>query len=113
MSARYTFKHSNEITSTVIQHQERSVMTPDIEKIKLKVEKFVYYVQQDQVNKEFFHKKINKAVASAWTYAALHLAIVNHNKRDILVYLWKGIKAYPGEVFKKRLLVILKKTVGL
>jgi len=113
MSARYTFKHTNVITSTVIQHEERSVMTPDVQKIIQKVESLVNYILQDEVNKKYFGKKINKAVASAWTYTALHLAIANHNKKQILTYLWKGLTTYPGEVFKKRFLVILKKIGGL
>jgi glycosyltransferase involved in cell wall biosynthesis len=113
MSSRNTFKHANVITSTVIQHEERSVMTPDVQKIIQKVERFVSFILQDEANKKYFGKKINKATASAWTYAALHLAIANHNKKQVLSYLWKGLTTYPGEVFKKRFLVILKKVVGL
>lgn len=113
MSARFTFGHVNVVTSTVIQHEERSVMTPDVQKIKLKVEKLVEFILQDEINRKFFKKKINKAVASAWTYASLHLAIANHDKKEVLAYLWKGLRAHPGEIFKKRFLVILKKTIGL
>ena len=113
MSARYSFLNSNTITSTVIQHNERSVMTPDTSKIKKKVNQFVHYVLQDEENKKRFNTRLNRVVASAWTYAALHLIIANENKREVFHYLVKGIQSYPGEVLKKRFLVIIKKLIGL
>lgn len=113
MSARFSFLNSNEITSTVIQHDERSVMTPDTSKIELKVERFVHYILEDDMNKLSFGSSLNKAVASAWTYAALHLVIANENKKEVLWYTLKGIRSYKGEVMKKRFLVIVKKLLGL
>ncbi len=112
MSARYLFLSDNIITSTVIQHDERSVMSVDTSKIKLKIDRFIHHVLLDEMNKMRFGSNLNKTVASAWTYAALHLAIANENKKDVLYYLLKGINRYPGEVFKKRFLVIFKKLIG-
>lgn len=112
MSARYLFLNDNTITSTVIQHDERSVMSVDTTKIKLKIDRFIHYVLLDEMNKKYYGSKLNKTVASAWTYAALHLAIANGNKKDVLYYLLKGINRYPGEVFKKRFLGIFKKLIG-
>jgi len=113
MSARFSFLNSNEITSTVIQHDERSVMTPDTSKIKLKVERFVRYVLEDDMNKVRFGSGENKAVASAWTYAALHLILANEKRKVVLRYLFKGIRSCPKEMIKKRFFVIVKKLVGL
>ena len=112
MSARYLFLTDNTITSTVIQHDERSVMTVDVAKMKLKVDRFIHHVLLDEMNKKRFGSNLNKTVASACTYAALHLAMANENKNDVLYYLLKGIIRYPGEVFKKRFLVIFKKLIG-
>lgn len=113
MSARYPFLSSNVITSTVVQHDERSVMSADTSKVKLKVDRFVHYVLADEKNKLSFGSDLNKAVASAWTYAALHLIMANENRMVVLHYLWKGINCYPREIFKKRFLVIVKKLIGL
>ncbi len=113
MSARYPFLNSNVITSTVIQHDERSVMTPNTSKIKQKVDQFVQAVLQDEINKKHFGSKLNKTEASACTYAALHLIMANENKKEVLHYLVKGITRYPGEILKKRFLVIIKKLIGL
>jgi glycosyltransferase involved in cell wall biosynthesis len=112
MSARYSFLHSNTATSTVVQHNERSVMTPDTSKIKQKVCQFVQAVLRDDINNKHFGSRLNKAEASAWTYAALHLIMAKENKKVVLHYLLKGIDRYPGEALKKRFLVITKKLIG-
>lgn len=111
LSARFQFLNSNTITSTVIQHDQRSVMMPDANRIKLKVNKFVKYVLADEINKATFGLGLNKAKASALTYAALHLAMAKAGKRVIIHYLWSGISIHLGEMFKKRFLVIAKELI--
>lgn len=111
ISARYPFLNSNVITSSVIQHQERSVMTEDIEKIKQKVDRFIHYVINDEENRRRFKSSLKKPVASAWTYAALHLAIAEAGKGEILRNLLRGVSINPFEVFKRRTLVILRKLI--
>lgn len=111
MSARYPFLNNNTITSTVVQHDERSVMSSDATRIKNKTKRFVHYVLLDEVNKKRFGSNLNKTVASAWTYTALHLAMANEHKKEVFRYLLKGILRYPPEVFKKRFLVIMNKLV--
>ncbi len=113
MSARYTFLNNNVITSTVVQHDERSVMTPDTFKIKQKVDQLVHYILQDEENRKRFGTGLNKAVGSAWTYGALHLVLANDSTKEVIHYLYKGIRSHPGEILKKRFLVIVKKLLGL
>ncbi|MBS1681423.1 MAG: glycosyltransferase [Bacteroidetes bacterium] len=112
LSARYLFLNDNSITSTIVQHNSRSVMTVDISKIKTKVDRFVHYVTNDEQNRRYYGQRLNKAVASAFTYASLHLAMANESKREVFHYLWKGVKTYPGEILKKRFLVIMKKLIS-
>lgn len=112
MSARYTFLFDNSITSTVVQHDERSVMTADPRKIKKKVDRFIQYILQDELNNRRFGSSLRKAIASARTYAALHLIGANGNKKEAIQYLMMGIRSYPGEVLKKRFFVIVKKLAG-
>lgn len=112
MSSRYTFLSGNTVTSTLIQHNDRSVMTVDTLKIKQKVDRFIHYVLLDETNKKVYGPDLNKSVASAWTYAALHLIMANENKDEVFRYLVKGIRSYPGEILKKRFLVIVKKLIG-
>jgi glycosyltransferase involved in cell wall biosynthesis len=113
MASRYSFKHFPQITSTVVNHDERSVLTSDIEKIKNKAAQFIQHVFADAANKETFGQKLNQASASAKTYVALHLAMAKANKREIWKYLKDGVSDYPGEILKKRFLVIIKLMLGL
>ncbi len=113
MSARYNFLNDNTITSSVIQHNDRSVMATDTNKIKEKVHRFVQFVLDDNTNRAHFGSKLKKVVASAWTYAALHLIMANEDRKEVLHYLLKGIRVNPREIFRKRFLVILMKLVSL
>ncbi|HCW08311.1 MAG TPA: hypothetical protein DGG95_13205 [Cytophagales bacterium] len=113
MCARFPFLSANAITSTIVQHSERSVMGSDTLKIKRKADRFVQYVLQDEINQRRYGKKLNIAEASAWTYTALHLAMAKAPAGDVLLYLWKGIHSNPMEIIKKRFFVIVKKLLGL
>ncbi len=113
MSSRFQFLHDNTVTSTIIQHDNRSVMTTDNEKIKEKVKAFIKYLLQDQVNQSSYGSALNQAVASANTYAALHLALAKESKREVIRFLSRGINSYPGEIFKRRSAIILIKLLGL
>ncbi|MBX2942956.1 MAG: glycosyltransferase [Cyclobacteriaceae bacterium] len=112
MSSRFPFLNNNTITSTVVQHDNRSVMQIDSVAIKRKVERFIHYVLADSNNKAHFGSTLNKAIASANTYAALHLIIAGGEKMEVLQYLWRGITNSPSEIFTKRFLVIIKKVIG-
>lgn len=112
MSARYTFLNSNIITSSVIQHDDRSVMNPDPNLIKAKVDRFIFHVLQDKKNIETHARGLNNVLASVHAYASLHLAIGVGNKIDALRYLAKGLSFSIREILKKRFLVIIKKLAG-
>jgi|JI10StandDraft_1071094.scaffolds.fasta_scaffold00158_27 glycosyltransferase involved in cell wall biosynthesis len=113
LAARFRFMHSAEVTSLVVNHDSRSVMSVDIEKIKTKVQVFETLVKSDPVNQRVFGSRLKQTYASISTYAALHLAIAKAPRKEIFNYLWRGIRLNPAEVFKKRFLVIVKFAIGL
>lgn len=113
MASRYSFYHHPKVTSTVIHHDERSVFATDLEKIKNKAERFIYYVLEDKMNHQFYGAHLKEASASAKTYVALHLAMAKASRKEVWHYLVAGVFDYPGEVLRKRFLVILKLMVGL
>lgn len=108
LSARFGILHEAVVTSTVIQHNERSVMTGSIGKIEKKVERFTHYVLSDALNKSVFKEKLSIPVASAYSYAALHMALGRAPRRKIAEYLGRAIGRNFREMFRKRFLVILK-----
>lgn len=113
LAARFTFMHSNQVTSLVINHDSRSVFSADIEKIKIKAKIFEGIVKADAENQRVFGARLRFVFASISTYVALHLAMACAPKKEILQYLWRGISLNPNEIFKKRFLVIVKFIVGL
>lgn len=108
LAAKYKFVHVPVITSTVVNHEERSVMSVNTEKIKAKVSLFIDLVTSNTEVTSHYGSKVNKVVASALTYAALHIAIAKSNRSEIISFTMRGIMKNPGEMLKKRFLVILK-----
>jgi len=111
MSSRYSFLNSNVVTSTVVQHDARSVLDGNTQRIKTKAEKFCHYVLTDEKNKIVYGNKLNQAKASALTYAALHLVMANEKNAIVFKYLCRGIKENPREILRKRFFAILKKII--
>ena len=108
LSTRHTFLHFPEVTSSVIQHGGRSVMTTDISMITRKVSAFIHAVAADEVNQKVLGRNIARVFASANTYGALHIALTRAHKKDVVRYFWRGIRMNPAEIFTKRCMVILK-----
>lgn len=107
-AAKYKIIHNPVITSTVVQHEERSVMSVDINKIKAKVDLFIDMISNNRILGRAFGSNVNKIVASALTYKALHVAIAKGNRSEIVSFTFRGIRKNPGELFSRRFLVILK-----
>jgi glycosyltransferase involved in cell wall biosynthesis len=108
LAAKYDFKAYNTVTSSIIQHEERSVMTVNQSSIQIKVDQFVMYVTQNIENQKVYGIKLKQAVASAYTYAALHLALAGAERKTVLQYIVKGAKENIFELLKKRFFVILR-----
>jgi glycosyltransferase involved in cell wall biosynthesis len=108
LAAKYRFAHVPTITSTVVNHDERSVMSVNTEKIKAKTALFIDLITGNKELVTLYGSKINKAIASALTYTALHLAIAGSSRSEVISYTYRGVMTNPGEIFRKRFLVILK-----
>ncbi len=113
LSARYDFRHLNVVTSTVIQHPERSVVSDDGSRIIGKVNTFVKHVMEDAENAAHYGIKLRRATASAYTYAALHLLMARSGRLLALSYFWKGLRQYPDALLSKRSLVIVLKLLRI
>jgi glycosyltransferase involved in cell wall biosynthesis len=108
LASKYNFIHIPTITSTVINHEGRSVMSVNTAKIKAKTNLFINLVSENKIVASHYGNTVKQAIASALTYTALHLAIAKSNRSEIVRYTIDGLKANPGEIFRKRFLVILK-----
>lgn len=107
LSARFHFYYSNEITSALIHHSGRSVLSFDkeslIQRKLLMLEKAI----ADNEIKRFYGKKIKYLKSNTYSYISLHLAIDNHKKESIFFFK-KAVNQATSFRFAKRFLTIIK-----
>lgn len=113
IGSQHTILACNTITSAIVQHDQRSVLETNCEKLILKAEKFIQYISSNQNNVRKYRKNLRKTTASVKTYVALHLAMSEAPKKLVWKYLKEGVYDNAGELLRKRFLVILKLMVGL
>lgn len=113
LASRFEFHHVKPVTSVIVQHDTRSVMTKDIPSIQAKVDLFCKYVLADEANRAKYADLLKNATASAKTYAALHIAMTGGEKGLAWRYLRAGISDSSSQMFSKRFIVIMMFLLGL
>lgn len=113
LGAKYTIHSVNAVTSSVVDHEQRSVVTGQESAIEGKIGLLIKLVIENPNNRASYGPKLNRVVANAHSYAALHLRMVNAPRAVSLNHLWRGLKASPGILFSKRTLVIILMLAGL
>ncbi|MBL7850013.1 MAG: glycosyltransferase family 2 protein [Cyclobacteriaceae bacterium] len=113
LCSRFTFHHVALVTSTVRDHDQRSVVAGSREAIERKVDLLIQYATGDEGNRAYFGNRISRIVASAHTYAALHLRMAGAPRVASWRHLGKGLRACPLELFRRRTMVILLMLLGI
>jgi trehalose-6-phosphatase len=91
----------------MVNHDSRSVLNTDEDKLVLRKELALQFAFSDAKVNGAYGKHKNTMMAFNYTYIALHLALSSKKKRAIH-YLLKGISFYPGVIFSRRFLAIVK-----
>lgn len=110
LASRYTFKVGIEVTSCLVEHDDRSVMNfNDIGKLVRRKELMLRHLEQDKVVMRKVGESFGQITSSAYSYIALH-AMMNRNTSSRLAwkYLWKAWEEEPYNVFTRRTLAIIK-----
>lgn len=107
LASRYRIYHNNKRTSSIINHEQRSVIAIKKESLIKRIELFLKLATEDQNIKRFYHGRINVLKSNSHSYISLHLSILN-DKKGGLKFLWKSLGENPLLLFKKRFFVILK-----
>ncbi|MBO9701647.1 MAG: glycosyltransferase family 2 protein [Sporocytophaga sp.] len=108
LAPKYRFLFSNEITSSIINHSQRSVYEINYQRL---IERFDIFMDIILSNKDivnFYRGKIHKLKASCDTYISLHLAISKKQMMRSLFFLLKGFFKDPAIMFKRRFYAIVK-----
>lgn len=107
LAARYPIYFDNTITSSLIEHDERSVNEVNKEKLIKRLTLLSKYIQEDQEVVKFYQHEMKNILAENLSYISLHLAMGNY-KKDSLSYLLKSIKTDISFIFRRRFLGIIK-----
>jgi len=113
IAAGHKFLACNTITSAIVQHEERSVLAMNFDKLILRADKLIGYIQQSEEINKVYGQDVHKTIASIKTYVALHLAMAGAPKSMIRDYFISAISYYPFELIRKRSFVIVKFMLGL
>jgi glycosyltransferase involved in cell wall biosynthesis len=105
--ANYNLQTDNRISACLIQHDDRSVMSFDENKLYKRKELALKYAFEDPVVNKRFKEHFKKIDAYADGYIALHLLLAGKNWSS-LKYVLKSIFGYPLSIFSRRFLVFNK-----
>jgi len=111
IASQYPIHSCGIITSTIVNHVDRSVLNFDYKKLINRFEVFLKYVLSNKEVVDYYKGRLHILKASCNTYIALHIALIGNHRKIALKYLGKGIREYPQVVFTRRFIAVLKHIV--
>ncbi len=108
LASQFSFHHSNVVTTTIIDHDFRSVVTTNTKSLVERKELMLKIALQDKRIKEYYNGSIKFLKSNTYSYISLHILLAGE-KKQALKYLFKAIKSNFSFVFTKRFLAIIKR----
>jgi glycosyltransferase involved in cell wall biosynthesis len=108
LAARYEIGYNNVVTSSMVQHDNRSVMHVDEEKLITRLLLFIKYVSADEAFIKKYKWLMPAMKAQALSYLSLHFAITHKHFKPAFLYLRKALAIYPAFISQRRFYAILK-----
>ncbi len=108
LATQYQFQFFNQVTSYINNHDERSVLEVNKDKLISKMNLFLNKVLGNSDVVCYFLKDIKHFKTSCYSYVSLHLALAKKYKIDTLYFLFKTLLNDPLFIFKRRFFVIVK-----
>lgn len=109
LASRFDFHCNNTVTSTVIDHEFRSVMKVDEEKLIRRTDTLVRYLKQDEAFETTFGKRVPELESHLNLYIALHLLLAGYSVVRALPYLKMAVRKNTTILFSRKFLAIVKK----
>jgi glycosyltransferase involved in cell wall biosynthesis len=108
LAAKYPLHYVNTVTSVIINHDSRSVLVTDAQKLITRVRKLMEKVKGHGLLSGYFRRGRQRFLASCYSYVSLHLALTKAHRKKAAAYLLRAVLARPAFVFSRRFLAILK-----
>lgn len=108
LASEYTIYHINTITSYIVQHDERSVLTmKDATKLINRFQTFINLVKNNSKINDYYRGKIKYIVMKNYLWLAVDLAANNH-KKEAKHYLKESFSANKNCLFQKTFYATIK-----
>lgn len=108
LCSKYPLQYINTITSSIIDHNERSVVLTSKEPLINRGEAIIKYVLDNKGVVDYYKKDISKFKSSCHSYIALHLSLTGKYKKEALKYLLSSFFEWPASLFHRRFFAIIK-----
>jgi glycosyltransferase involved in cell wall biosynthesis len=107
--ARFPMFENDALTSTVVQHEGRSVVTATLEQLEDRTRLTRAYLERDDAFvRRFGVSGLNTVDAHMHTYTALHAAMAGCRLAPVLRHLSAAVRRDPRELLRHRTLATLK-----
>lgn len=111
LASRFPLYCINGITSTVVNHDARSVLQINMDGLLLRMGLLESELKKDDEFISTYGYQIGTFQAYRDIYIALHLAMANYPRKKYLPYLIKAAKSKPSVVFSRRFIAVIKKII--
>ncbi|MFN3316784.1 MAG: hypothetical protein ACK40K_08230, partial [Raineya sp.] len=109
LASLYPLDFSNVVVASIVNHEERSVLNIDEEKLVKRMEILFDCLKSNASFLDFYCVSGFKSIkAHSWLYVALHLAMAKKRK-TAFKYALKAVREKSNVIFTKKFLVIFKK----
>lgn len=108
--SRFKLNYSNTVTSSVVNHDQRSLRTIKTEKVIERDLFLIESLQQDENVTRLYGKGFGRFKAERFTFFMLYLA---EDQKRAAVFSWaiRAVKAYAPIVFSRRFIAAIKNTL--
>jgi glycosyltransferase involved in cell wall biosynthesis len=111
IATNHTILYNPVTTSSMVQHDNRSVMAVDEKALIARLQLFVHYMQNNHAFVAKYKRLLPAMKTQAWSYLALHFALTGQHKKQAWQFLCLSLQTYPAIVFQKRFWAILKQLI--
>lgn len=108
LAANHKIYHCNQRTSAIVEHNDRSVLTMDVEQLIKRKQIFIEELFSKEDTAKAYNKFMYIILSQLNSYISLHIALLGGKRNLSLKYLFTSIKNYPQSIFSKRFLAIIK-----
>lgn len=107
LASRYPIHYSNEVTSVIVNHEQRSVLTFDEATLVACKHSILRHLFEDETFVEKYGRHMNLIEQEFLSYTALHLAL-SHQWRRACKYLKDSTLMRPSSIFSRRFLAVVR-----